>query len=255
MSNPEQLDGRHYFHGTSASSAVCIAVEGFQLLERRLRFWRGALGTGIYVTRNLKEALSLGDVQSFTHTYVLLVEFTPGTRIARLNDQPDQRVLKSLRREFGQEILGYGFAQAIPPNKRLRPRELFALLGHLQRSNGLDEETTLRQVRRWLLRLHYHGYGHTENDLGIMLFDPSRLLLRDVKRLPRWAVDRYPAPLDRSALLAATPDDIATEAEAELRQQEAYYDDPDDDYEAQHREIERRRQLLIQFKQERCAKG
>jgi hypothetical protein len=254
MSSLHVLDGREYYHGTSPSSAVCISEEGFRILDRKVRFWRGALGTGIYITRNPKESLVFGGVQSSNHTYVLQLEFTRGTKIARLDDQANQRLLDSLRREFGREVMGSRFAQAIPKNKRIKPRQLFALIGHLERSDLLSEATTLRHVRRWLQRLGYHGYGHTHNDLGIMLFDPSRVILRDVKRLRRPSKDRFEADLDESALLPVKPIEMLTDAEAELldmeeriREDEA---DPDLEYQSgfARTELEHRRKLINQYK-------
>ncbi len=53
----EHLDGRTFFHGTSASSAVCISIEGLRILDRHNRSWSGHLGCGIYLTRNLEMAV------------------------------------------------------------------------------------------------------------------------------------------------------------------------------------------------------
>ena len=166
MSSSTPLDGRTYYHGTSPSSAICISIEGFRLLDERVRNWDGLLGIGIYVTRNLGQSLWFGEISNLQHPYVLLVELAPGTKIARLDDSPEPRMLDSLRREFGHEILGPDFVRAIPKNKHLQPRELFALMGHLAAKDQLYELKTLRHVRRWLQRLGYHGFGHTQKRLG-----------------------------------------------------------------------------------------
>ncbi len=243
------LDDRNYYHGTSPSSAICISEEGFRILDRKVRFWSGALGTGIYITRNLKESLEFGGLQSKNNTYVLQLELTRGSKIARLDDQVNQQVIDSLRREFGREVLGPGFARAIPKNKHLKPRELFALMGYFHKTDVLFEDTTLRHVRRWLLRLGYHGYGHTHNDLGIMLFDPSRLILRDIKRLQRPSVDRFTADLDESALLTVHPGEMLTDAEAELHDMEMIIkeNEEDPDLECERIELEHRQKLINQY--------
>ena len=255
MNDLDGLDGRQYYHGTSPSSAICISEEGFRILDKKLRIWHGVLGTGIYITRNVEESLSFGGLQSLNHVYVLQLEFTPGTKIARLDEPPDQRMLNSLRREFGHNVLGPRFAQAIPKNKHLKPRELFALIGHLERLDVLDEATTQRYLRRWLQRLGYHGYGHTRNDLGIMLFDVSRLILRSMKRLRRPSQDRFAADLDASALLPVHPREILSDAEAELHDMEEGIreTEADPDFEShlalERGELEHRRKLISQYRQ------
>ena len=174
------LESSEYWHGTSASSAVCIAIEGFRLLDAELRVWgRGALGNGIYVTKSLEEALSFGSLQGDSDsTFLLRVRLQAGTRIARIEDGNDVD-LDALRRNFGHEILGRDFGKAIPSNKKLKPRELFAILAQLVRRRELYGPA-VAHTRRWLRRLGYAACGHRDNDLGIAVFDPLRLSLESI---------------------------------------------------------------------------
>lgn len=265
MTSLNVLDGRTYYHGTSPTSAVCISEEGFRILDSEIRYWGGAMGPGIYVTRRLKESLIFGGLQSKNHTYVLRVEFIPGTKVARIDDEASPKVLDSLRREFGQEVLGPRFAQAIPGNKHLKPRELFALIGHLEKTNLLfEEKTAKRQVRRWLQRLGYHGYGHTLNDLGVMLFDPSRLVLREVARLCQPEEHPFLADLSNPLLQHVKPAELVADAEAELQTNRDDMAEEEADAELQadmetdeelrrsveldRAELERRSQLLARYR-------
>jgi hypothetical protein len=52
------LHGREFLHGTSASAAVCIAVEGFCVRDEAHHKWIGRLlGRGLYLTKELSVAL------------------------------------------------------------------------------------------------------------------------------------------------------------------------------------------------------
>ncbi len=117
------------------------------------------------------------------HSYILELALTPGTRVLRLEDSPDRHQLDSLRKEFGHEILTNQFAHAIPSNKHLRPKELVAIISHLNHLAELNDQAK-RDIRKWVSRLGYNGYGHTMDDLGIVIYDPSRLRLLKI-----WAVD------------------------------------------------------------------
>jgi len=255
MSATLSLTGRTFFLGTPAASAICISQEGFRILDEDVRSWGvGYLGNGIYVTRNLKEALYFAAVQSPDHDYVLKVEFTRGTRIARLEDASDPGLLDSLRREFGKEILSSEFAKAVPHNKHLKPRELFALMGYFAESPRLFDQAQ-RNIRRWLRRLSYHGYGNPFNDLGTVLFDPSRLELRCINRMPNVGHERNPSLdptlLEKNPLQPANRTELLEDAETELKRFEenigANETEPDSDAAKYRRELEHRRRHLDHY--------
>ena len=169
-----------FFHGTSALPAACIVVDGFRLLSESLRnFGPGYIGGGIYVTASLETAARFSSEVG----YVLRVRLTPGTRILRLNGQFDQKVIDSLRREFGAGVLCSEFDRALPQNKKLRRVELINLFNYLWEGElfGMFSDDH-RQVRRHLAKSQYHGMGDTESSIGVVIFNPSRLILDSVLR-------------------------------------------------------------------------
>jgi hypothetical protein len=177
---PANKPRQHFFHGTSALPAVCIAIDGFRLLDEALRrFGRGCLGGGTYLTAAPKTAVWF----SMEEGYVLRIRLAPGTRILRLDGHFDQKVIDSLRREFGAAVLSPNFDRALPQNKKLRRVELVNLLNYLWGKELLGWFTgEHRQVRRYLAKSGYHGMGNTESDIGVVIFNPSRLVLDSVLR-------------------------------------------------------------------------
>ncbi len=248
LHDPLTLDGREFLHGTSASCVVSIAVEGFRVRDEAHHKWIGrVLGRGLYVTKALSVALRFSEGQAGGYSpHVLRVELAPGTRIARVDAEPDPRALDSLRREFGHAVLGPDFAAAIPHNKRLQPRQLFTLLAH---QSGVDKPplhgpAQQRSVRNWLARLKYHGFGYTGNCLGVLILDPSRVRLRAIARCP-----------DGRTLVPAQPSEVATAARADLRERSKVLEDclrvpwgiSPSEAEDERAEIQRRTQLLSAY--------
>ncbi len=159
-----------YYHGTTALSAVCIEVEGFRLLDERVRHWgRGYLGHGIYLSRSLPTARWF----RLEGPYVLEVALGPGTKVLRVEGSYDPRRIRSLRREFGRGILSPDFEKAIPRNKELRPRELIDLVNWLYQSDRRRDRhgfyEGLRAIRRSVRRTGYSAFGDREGDVGMVL--------------------------------------------------------------------------------------
>ena len=215
-----------YYHGTRALAAVCISIDGFRLLPATLRQWvDGALGSGIYVTTALDTALY------FAHHYVFQVRMSPGTRILRMDGQYDQSVIHYLGREFGKELFSPSFDRAIPSNKHLTRTELIHLANYFwARGQGLAAWTGPEEqapMRRCLRKHKYDGVGCVESDLGVVVFNPSRLLVENVvqcNRPARGAATEHSAdrlteidPL-RMATEAAETLCAAREAVVELRE-------------------------------------
>ena len=171
-----------YFHGTSPAAAVAIAVDGFRLLGLDLRnYGNGAIGAGIYLA---------GDPSTAAHYahdghVVLGCDLVAGHRVLRLDGSYDHRVIRSLRREFGHEVLRADFDRALPPNKHLERRELIHLLNYLWTRNeyggtlGLFADDLTRTARRTLQRHHYSGFGDPEG-VGVVIVNPSAVSLRRV---------------------------------------------------------------------------
>jgi hypothetical protein len=193
-----------FYHGTAALPAVCVTVDGFRLLDRMLRAWDcGCIGSGIYLTAAPRTARWFSSEAG----YLLCVRLKPGTRILRLDGGYDQAVLESLRREFGTGILSAEFDRAIPRNKKLRRVEFINLFNYLW-GKGLfgsfsDEH---RQTRRYLARSQYHGMGNLESDVGVVVFNPSQLIL---ERVVNWS-------LDQRSLIEADPNQLFVKAARDL---------------------------------------
>ena len=171
-----------YFHGTSPSAAVAIAVDGFRLLELDLRnYGNGAIGAGIY----LASEPSVAAEYAHDGHVILGCDLAAGHRVLRLDGSYDHRVIRSLRREFGHDVLRADFDRAIPANKHLERRELIHLLNYLWTRNeyggilGLFADDLTRTARRTLQRHHYSGFGDPEG-VGVVIVNPSAVSLRNV---------------------------------------------------------------------------
>lgn len=185
------------FHGTSRRNARRILKEGFRdwswtaetpLLkykaERGIERWfhGGFYGRGTYVTGNWRSALHFGPV-------LFRVELQPGTRIVRLDEPPDGRVLDSLRREFGREILTKSPWKVMPANKRLTLDEAVQLARHhsARREGALwggpreeRHEKLMFDLRNILVRYGIQAWGEPEDLGGIVVFASDRIRVREV---------------------------------------------------------------------------
>jgi hypothetical protein len=227
----EEPSTTRYYHGTSALAAVCISVDGFRLLSTSLRHWgEGALGNGIYVTAVMDTASFFAELGELTdrkgsRRYVVQVRMTPGTRIMRLDGQYDVRIIDYLGREFGKELFSPRFDRAIPANKHLSRIELINLANYLWNRggdgkrggisawSGLEDQGPLR---RYLMRHKYDGVGCIKSDIGVVVFNPSRLLADGVFQLVRpasTAAGRHGA----DDLTESDPRRLATEAAESIR--------------------------------------
>ena len=187
-----------YFHGTWAGYAYSIMSRGFEL--GRLRYGH-ARGRGVYIAQKLASAAlwTWDDI-------IIRCRLQPGTRILWLDGTFDQRVIDSLRREFGQELLDLGphFHKAMPRNKQLTRQELFHLtnfvLMHPQRFRGplTFKGKNARYYRTWLRlsRLHEQIKRHGYDALGdrsfaywdsdeVVVFNPARVVPLSAHKLFR----------------------------------------------------------------------
>jgi hypothetical protein len=221
MSKRDEQEPAPFFHGTSALAAVCISIDGFRLLPVILRRWYlGLLGHGIYITASLRQAAW------FSSGYIFRVRLAPGTRILRLDGQCDPRVIDSLRREFGKDVLGPGFDKAIPSNKHLRRVEVIHLLNYHWAHHDVEGKrrddlliAELAVFRRYLARCHYAGLGSLNSDAGVVVFNPTRLLAHSLLELADCDVLRWsnaPEAAIRQRLSEADPTRLALVAAAEL---------------------------------------
>lgn len=192
-----RVTGAPLFHGTSRRNARKILQDGFRdwswtaetpLLKHKaargdLRwFHNGSYGRGTYVSCNWRSALHFGPV-------LFRVELQQGTRILRLDLPPEGKVLDSLVREFGREILTKSPWKVMPRNKRLTLDEAVQLARHHVSHwegeswgdpRGALHEALMLDLRKILVRYGIQGWGEPSDLGGIVIFSSDRLKIREV---------------------------------------------------------------------------
>jgi hypothetical protein len=195
--NHIRITGSPLYHGTSRRNARKILSEGFRdwswtaetpLLKYKAArgevrcFHNGSYGRGTYVSCNWRAALHFGPV-------LFSVELQPGTRILRLDIPPEGKVLDSLVREFGREILTKSPWKVMPRNKRLTLDEAIQLARHhVSRwegeswgdTRGALHEALMLDLRKILVRYGIQGWGEPSDLGGIVIFSSDRLKIREV---------------------------------------------------------------------------
>ena len=186
-----------FFHGTSKRNARKILMGGYRdwswtaetpLLKYKAKKgidrWMhgGSYGRSTYVSCDWRSALHFGPV-------LFRVELQAGTRILRLDLLPDGKVLDSLKREFGSEILTKPPWKVMPTNKRLTLNEAVQLARHhVARWEGASwtapraeqHEKLMFDLRSILVRYGIHGWGEPSDLGGIVIFASDRLKVREV---------------------------------------------------------------------------
>jgi hypothetical protein len=156
----------------------------------------GNLGKGVYLTCDWRTAVWFGPI-------LLEATLTKGTRILDASPPADPNVLASLKREFGHELLVTGdIRKVVPTNKHLTLGELVELTRYfyhrvwdrdwsVERSwkfsaQGSRDARALNKTVSFLKRYGFHGYGHPQDDNGIIIFAPDRIQLSKVVRALDW---------------------------------------------------------------------
>ena len=187
-----------YYHGTRPGRAGRIRAGGFKIGKVDLFgdgdpvcIGDGNIGFGTYLTTEWRVALWFGRA-------ILKVHLTRGTRILRMERPPDKKVLTYLRREFGKGLFETTKIQSvIPHNKKLSLSEYIALLSyHYERTRkyfwNFRSLESKRSTRKWkhvaamhglgsgLQRFGIHGFGEERTANGIVVFQPSRVVVDDL---------------------------------------------------------------------------
>jgi len=193
----ESTAGKAFFHGTSKRNARKILKGGFcdwswtaetplkkHKAARGIARWMhgGSYGRGTYISCNWRTALYFGPV-------LFRVELQPATRILRLDVPTDGKVLDTLKREFGREILTKSPRKVIPVNKRLTLNEAIQLARHhvaaresvpLFSPREDMHEKLMLDLRNILVRYGIQGWGEPSDLGGIVIFATDRLKVSEV---------------------------------------------------------------------------
>ncbi|RPH50020.1 MAG: hypothetical protein EHM85_11910 [Desulfobacteraceae bacterium] len=183
-----------FYHGTTFKAAESIAQRGFCVWFKDDEMGRyaggGNLGIGLYITCNWKIALLFGST-------LLRVAIHPGTRLLNSALPPDGKIIDSLQREFGREILRKSPRKVLPKNKKLQLQELISLFryhyyhiwekysgrdrnAYCRWKRHLDNLRVFRSFRSMLIQYGFHGYGNPGDDNGIVIFAEDRLVLKEI---------------------------------------------------------------------------
>ena len=192
------LEKRVFYHGTSKRAARRMLREGLKdyswteetpMLKYKaksgiVRYMHGGhYGRGTYVTCNWRTALHFGPV-------LFRVELQPSTRILLLDVPPDAKVIDTVKREFGKEVLKASPWKVMPKNKRLTLNEAIQLaryhatkaerLGCWWNGKPSPHRQRMFDLRNLLVRYGIHGWGEPMDLRGIVVFATDRLRVAEV---------------------------------------------------------------------------
>ena len=178
---------KEYFHGTWAGYVYSIMTRGFELGHEGSGNLRGR---GVYIAQKVGSAA----LWTCSESIIIRCRLQPGTRILWMDGEYDQRVINSLRREFGEELLELSphFHKAIPHNKQLTRQELFNLTNYIlmrpgrrrwPKSKKADYRDTWQRLSRLHEQLKRHGYdalgersfADWDSD-EVIVFNPARVI-------------------------------------------------------------------------------
>jgi hypothetical protein len=190
------LKESRFFHGCKNEQDLSdISSRGFRsdFTDEEGRWIRdGNLGKGLYLTCDWRTAVWFGPV-------LLEATLIQGTRLLDVSLPADENVLDSLKREFGKELLVSGdIRKTLPRNKQLKLNELIELTRYfyhrvwsqdwsLEKSwkfspHQKRDFRALEHAVSYLKRYKFDGYGHPQDDNGIVIFAADRIKLVKVVR-------------------------------------------------------------------------
>jgi hypothetical protein len=189
----KNLRNHVFYHGTRPENVLPIMQQGFTTwreggADYESFYVPGAFGTGTYITCNWRTALWFG-------TALLQVALRPGTRILDVPKLPDPSVIRHLQREFGREILTADPRKMLPHNKQLTLAEVIALFRYhfeerekywrryvddrpRRKPRGFRVNTS--HLRSLLIRYGFHGFGNPDDENGIVIFSPDRVVPKEL---------------------------------------------------------------------------
>jgi hypothetical protein len=142
----------------------------------------GFYGRGTYVSCNWRTGLFFGPV-------LFRIELQAGTCLVQIDLPPDGKVLDSMKREFGKEILTKSPWKVMPSNKRLTLDQAIQLPRyHVTRFEGEPwgdarsqrHEKQMFDMHNILVRYGIQGWGQPSDLSGIVVFATDRLKASEV---------------------------------------------------------------------------
>lgn len=140
----------------------------------------GALGSGVYVTRDYELARMYG-------SSVFRLRPVAGTRIVLLGGPADMKVISQLKREFGKDILRprTSLHKTLPRNKQLTRAELIELTRyhffreyeHRYEERATVHVSAVRECIHLMRRYQIDAVGHPGDINGIVVFHPWKFII------------------------------------------------------------------------------
>jgi hypothetical protein len=230
-----------YYHGTDPRFLYSIATQGFKLGE-----WANGRvhGDGVYVATKPETAAYWAHAgYVHRHHYAVQVTLKPGIRILWKEMPYNAKIIRSLEREFGKKISkDYAFWKHIPSNKKLKGKELIALVSHLNwmavskkwgRRRYTFEDVKNRHMSRFSKMIRQYGYdalGDKTDDCWdddeILIYNPSMVNIKSIHRIDiTWDNNGDPAEVVYSLPLSLDKiKKISDDEEAEWQRWCAEYD-------------------------------
>ena len=165
-----------FYHGTDEQYAWSIMTRGFSLQNER---WGRGWGNGVYLSGTDSFASTWGQI-------IIRCQLQAGTRLL-WHEEHDRKVIDSLRREFGKDIVSPEFWKVLPLNKRFTRNEVIHLWHYLvtrhyespRRFRAGRFERLQKNYARIYGQLRRHGYdgvGFRGSDWPeVLVFNPARV--------------------------------------------------------------------------------
>lgn len=235
---PVKLADNEYYHGTEAYKALPILYEGFRLKKEYCFYGSGGtFKQGLYLTKSVDTAVVFGD-------FVFRCKLADGVSVLRVDEHYDQKIINSLRREFGKNILAGDITKAMPRNKHLKKKELIHLVNYRYAKRGnwmLDKswkwDAVVSSVRQQLQKHKYGAIGNTDDLDGLAVLNPAYVKPLELYGAWKENLKGFLKELDKQSFVYAVKRDIRKLGEI--------YDSPEEKAIRDHVEV-----LLARYCQE-----
>jgi len=172
----DTLSDNEYYHGTMDYKAIQILYEGFRLKKQYSDYGRyGTFKEGLYLSKSLEPAALFG-YTDIIFTCVLKM----GISILKIDESYDKKVIDSLKREFGKDILTGDLSKVIPRNKHLTRKELINLLNYRfaktvwHKTKDIQKwRSALSSVKQQLSLHKFDAIGMPDTEAGVAVFNPT----------------------------------------------------------------------------------